>query len=482
MLQDTRSPQQQEHSRHWLAERGEIAFESTCDLAGGFPGYAETGAVLEGVRLRITNRYLLIAEGEPFGFGLPVRWLDGMALVPLDDADDFGLRFFYQDGASPRLFTVRFRSNRLAMRNGPRAERAHLALLRAGVEDRLSDAPQADPSFHVPWGQTAPFESETVIWRGHATAPLRIGQTSAPGEVWLTTKSLIWGHPTTEGIQRIPLHLLADVTPATLGDRAGTPAVYIGLGDQSTGHFELPFLFDQQQTADQNLKDRGALLVGLRARGVPVGAATPRFQPWRLEFLPAALTGTEPAADEESIEPETAAAESDTILSPEDIVLAEWHAEPEPIAPPPVDIPLATAWAERPTPVESPAEPPVEPGEVSWPLASAYEAAALELLDQVVLGIRARAAGAPCSPIGATMPGGLDQRAALGELLDLKRSGAISAEVCQQRSNRLVLVADTAIRLRTLVDLRDAGHLTDAEIAQRQRAIIGRLAGRLEIA
>jgi hypothetical protein len=114
-------------------------------------------------------------------------------------------------------------------------------------------------------------------------------------------------------------------------------------------------------------------------------------------------------------------------------------------------------------------------------LTSAYEAAALELLDQVLMGIRARAAGAACRPIGATMPGGLDQRAALGELLDLKRSGAISAEICQKRSNRLVLVADTCLRLRTLVDLRDAGHLTDADVARRQRAIISRLSGSLEV-
>jgi hypothetical protein len=465
LAQEPHSPEQAEHSRHWLSERGEIAFEAACDLFGGFPGYAETGGVLEGVRLRITNRYLLVGESEPFGFGLPLRWLDGVALVPLEEtADEFGLRLYYQDGASPRLFTIRFRVNRLAMRNGPRAEKAHLALLRGGVDDRFAASPQPDPSFRVPWGETAPFEAETVIWRGPAMAPLRIGGPSAPGELWLTTKSLIWGHPTADGIQRVPLHLLADVTPATLASREGAPALFAGLGDQSTGHFELPFVFNQGTSGDQNLKDRGALLVGLRSRGVPVGAATPRFQPWRIEFLPAALP-VEDTASETTLEPiAPTAAEAET---GEDEVLAVWHAGPETDVPPPIDIPLASGWSER-------LSLAIRPG-VLWPLAAAYEAATLDLLDRVLLGIRARAAGVPCAPIGATMPGDLEQRAALAELLELKRSGKLSAERCQHRSNRLVLLADTCLRLRTLADLRDAGHLTDADVSRRQRAIIARL-------
>src|SRR5262249_50739252 len=38
---------------------------------------------------------------------------------------------------------------------------------------------------------------------------------------------------------------------------------------------------DRQPTADHNLRERGAMLVGLRSRGLPIGSPTPPFQPWR---------------------------------------------------------------------------------------------------------------------------------------------------------------------------------------------------------
>src|SRR5215204_6049598 len=168
-------------ARRWHTERGEILFEATCDVFGGFPGYAACGGHLNGYRLRVTEGYLLVGDGDEHGFGFPIRDIGGVALVPLAGGDESGLRVFYQDGPSSRLFTVRFHGNRLSLRSGPRAERAHLSLLRAGLVDRYAISPPLDPEFIVPWEQTAEFEAENVLWTGQATVPRYIGAEAVPG-------------------------------------------------------------------------------------------------------------------------------------------------------------------------------------------------------------------------------------------------------------------------------------------------------------
>src|SRR5690349_3365297 len=108
-------------TRRWHTERGEILFEATCDVVGGFPGYAACGGHLDGYRLRVTEGYLLIGDGDEHGFGLPIRDIEGVALVPVGDGEESALRVYYRDGTSPRLFTARFHGNRLSLRSGPRA-------------------------------------------------------------------------------------------------------------------------------------------------------------------------------------------------------------------------------------------------------------------------------------------------------------------------------------------------------------------------
>lgn len=267
-------------SHAWHSERGEILFETACDVVGGFPGYARVGGRLRGHRLRVTERYLLVGDGSAHGFGLPIRQLDGSAFIPIDDHEDYALRIFYRDGLVPRLFTLQFQGMRLPSRGGLRAERAQLSLLRAGFHDRYADSPPSFQDYAVSWEETASFEFENVLWRGEAIVPLAVGLDGIPGTVWLTTRSLIWGCDTAPGVQRIPIAHLTDIAVEKLSDRDETPALYVGVGDESTGHFDLPFIFNQQSTPDHNLRDRGALLVGLRSRGLPIGHPTAPRQPW----------------------------------------------------------------------------------------------------------------------------------------------------------------------------------------------------------
>jgi hypothetical protein len=269
----------------WAAQRGAILFEATVDIIGGFPGYADRGCMLYGAQLRITENYLLAAEDQQHGFGLPLSWIEGSALVSQPGRDDFALRIFYRDGSSPRLFTLRFRSSRIGARGIRRSVRAQETLHQAGLTDRFAANPPAEPDFTLPWDQTREFEHENVIWTGRATAPVRVGAETAPSEVWLTTKSLIWGSGDGEGINRIPLSLLMDLVSTRLRDRLGTPIIYVAIGDESTGRFELPFSFDLQSPPDRNFRERGAFLVGLRSRAIADGTPAPYSQPWRPNLL-----------------------------------------------------------------------------------------------------------------------------------------------------------------------------------------------------
>jgi hypothetical protein len=278
-------PHRSEISSDWLKNRGAIRYEVSCELFGGFPGFAQQGGFQGSSQLRITDQYLLVDEGKASGFGLPISWLEGAVVFPFQHREEPGLRMFYRDGAGPRVFTIRFRGGRLSMRAHRRAEHALNLLTSLGMNDRFAvDAP-AEPSFRVPWDQTRQYETENVVWTGATTAPLQVGLDSSPADVWLTTKSLIWGSPGGDGINRVPLQLLQDVITAQVDDRQKTPAVYISFGDESTGRYDLAFLFDRYDT-ERNLRERGAFLVGLRSRGVPLGAPVPLYQPWRITNHP----------------------------------------------------------------------------------------------------------------------------------------------------------------------------------------------------
>jgi hypothetical protein len=274
-----------EISSDWLTNRGAIRYEVSCELFGGFPGFAQQGGFQGSSQLRITDQYLLVDEGKASGFGLPISWLEGAVILPFQHREEPGLRVFYRDGACPRVFTIRFRGGRLSMRAHRRAEHALNLLTSLGMNDRYAVSAPAEPSFRVPWNQTRQYETENVVWTGATTAPLQVGLDSTPADVWLTTKSLIWGSPGGDGINRVPLQLLQDVITAQVDDRQKTPAVYISFGDESTGRYDLAFLFDRYD-AERNLRERGAFLVGLRSRGVPLGAPVPPYQPWRITNHP----------------------------------------------------------------------------------------------------------------------------------------------------------------------------------------------------
>lgn len=288
--------------QHWLAQRGAVLFEASGAVMGGFPGFADQGGELDGVDIRISDRFLLVDEGKPHGFGIPIQWLDGALLAPLAERDDADLRVLYSDGALPRSFTLRFRPNRLAMRGGKRAERAQDALFAAGLSGAATIAPLDAAEFVLPWERTHDFDDEPVIWTGHAAAPIRVGEELAPSEVWLSTESMIWGSSEGSGLNRLSVAAICDFATTRLKDRLGTPAIYLGVTSDRFGRYEVPFVFNQQETPDRNFRERGDFLAGLRSRAIPEGAVAPLWQPWRIDLHPATRR-EEPISEPDRIAP-----------------------------------------------------------------------------------------------------------------------------------------------------------------------------------
>lgn len=539
----------------WAAERGPIRFQARAGVSGGYPGFTQRGYSLREAQLRISDSYLLIDEGNPRGFGLPIEWLDGAAMVARPGREAPALRIFYRDGAAARHFTIRFRGGLRSLRRGCDAERVRHLLLDLGLPDRPEDRGPSAPDIRVPWEETRRFERENVIWRGKATAPMLLGEDSAPADVWLTTRSIIWGANDGDGINRLALDALSDVVTGEVGSRGTLPAAYLAFVDTAGGHvrFDLPFVFDQY-AAERNTRERGAFLVGLRSRGVALGLPAPLIQPWRsMVHRHGAFSswpGSLPSADCEDdaqwataithrcldlvgglarqmpspsaltrvgwrhVREQSAESPIDQEWRPQgpddsqehfeslaaydsDVVLAEFSAPTETDRSPAwsiasTDIALSSDWSEAiddsalppeleelPDPEPIPAELDVQGIDDSRRLecVRAYEAANLTLLSEALVAIRDRAAGLPGQPLRGTMPSAAMERAAFAELREIETTGQMTHEEAELRKVRLGAISEATRRLRSLVELRDAGHLTDADLAIKRAEISDDLSG-----
>jgi hypothetical protein len=401
------------------------------------------------------------------------------------------------------------------------------------MRPELTERQLPEPAFHLAWEEAAQYESENVIWTGRASAPLRVGLPAVPSEIWLTTRSLIWGSEEDDGLNRLPLPVVTDVLGAQIEDRRGTPAVYVGIGDETAGRFDLPFIFDQLPNVDLNFRERGAFLVGLRSRGIPFGTPAPLVQPWRGPIrqpvsaastqAPTTDSGTTApvAANTHHPAPPAAGAMTkvergeqaslpphpepviiqmlhDAATSPvevvsdaadgsgnhdgpgnahntsqaADLVLAEWTAPAQQED----DVSVAETWAvEQPrddASVTAEAEPLQADAEATaaWDIVRAFEAAAVAVFDASRQASACQATGREIAP-----PPAAQQAAALAALVDLANMGHLSREELQRRSARLVALGEAAIRLHALVELRDAGHITDEELAKKRAAISSQL-------
>jgi hypothetical protein len=198
-------------------------------------------------------------------------------------------------------------------------------------------------------------------------------------------------------------------------------------------------------------------------------------------------------------------------LPADDVMVAQWTApqtsEPS-VAPTTVDIPLANTWATHVAEDDSPAgiaqtevavvksfepdrevertavaptapapidvivtRPPSPVQELPWAAVRRYEAAAVGALAEVLRAIDDRVAGREPPALSEAPPSSFDQARALTELNEMLAEGAIDAETARGRRDRLIILGDVCVRLRTVAELHAGGHLSADELEAKRASL-----------
>jgi hypothetical protein len=263
----------------WHDAAGTLVYETTCELGGAFPGYIEQGARMEHAQVRLYERMLVVDEGRARGFALSFDRIIATDDGDQTDIDDAMIRVRYRDGEETRLFSLRPRASRLMLRGGRRAFRLLDELAALGVPGGSLDDIPGD-TYITSWGETDAFGHETMVWHGHASAPLALRGERSGCDVFITSKSLVWGRDARSPIARVPIESVRDVTPGHGGTRDPHPMAFVGIGDSEYERVEFAFVFDAHDTEDRNALERSAFVVHLRSRQVALAYPEKPVQPW----------------------------------------------------------------------------------------------------------------------------------------------------------------------------------------------------------
>ena len=531
-------------SARWMASRGTVQAELAADVIGGFPGFADYAGLIVDATVVLTDRYLLVDEGEPHGFGIAVTQLDRAR------ADDAEVRVGFRQDGERRSFLLRVRRSRRSPR--PRgAAAAMLSALRAARVAGEFAPPGAGQSAALSWEDASSVEHERVRWTRRVTAPIAVGRECTPSEVWVSLESLLWTSPRSRGVNRLALGAVTSIARSEIAGGEPVPALYLTMDDEDGGLIDLPFIFNLGDSVEDNERDRAEFQNRIRGVHLPASNLPARLQPWlggddeviatelaapresgegnadlgldeladvavEREFDQSA--GPEPAptdagpagpeeaqvfaswpaheggrgplsvgarplsADRQSgiaarrwrhtrgvdgaavpdVAEESPGAGTTSDPEERDVVLAEW-AGAEPVkayaAWPSVDVAID----------EQPAEPPAPPEPVAIP---AYERTARATIDAVLFVISRRLEGHSAPPLTTVPPSSADQVAALSELVELTAAGVMTPEEAREQKARLVAVGEASVRLRTLLELSGAGHLSLTELVKKRDAIL----------
>lgn len=497
----------------WTAERGEPRWEGSANLAGGFPGAAQLGGGLTAARITLTDRYLLVNEPRADGFAMPLHWIEGSCHLAHPGRGEAELRVFYRGGDAMRNFTIAPRARRFVTRglgficDLQRALHEVSPALGGGYPTPVL------PNIALPWDQARAFEGENALWTGQATAAAALGGPCIACDVWLTTRSLIWGGGLGEGINRVPLTNVVEMTLLNWDLQEPAPAVTVLISDTNTGRYDLPFIFNLQ-TVDRNARERGAFTAALRTRGIQAVDQVAPWQPWHTSN-PAQLpdrtfeTPRSKPAFEAAPQAHRETSDSGCHLEGEDrsspafmsswpvapllppksgLTVANAQAAPLPQLPAPsanltkseVTLTASSAQGDRSSLIPtaeatSSASAPALPDVDHWINVRRYEERAVGALTESLRVIDARASGDRATRPRAAMPSSWEQAGALAEIVRVEAGGQVSPSDVRQRRERLLTLGDVSVRVRTLIELFDGGYLSTEELAAKRAALVAQL-------
>lgn len=493
----------------WRRQRGTTQYHGQFDVIGNFPGYQTWAALIVNARVEITSHYLLVDEYAAHGFGIA---LNDIIEYSVDrDEQSFGdIVVHFRPANRSLIFRLRPSRGRI-----PLPTRTNPTVLAAALADNGLAASEFAQTLAgtlaVTWENSNALEEDDAVWEGSVTAPLRPGMESAPAKAWLTKNALIWGSPRGSGLNRLPAGAITGLTKSQLVDARETPLAWIHTDLIAGVDLALPIIFNQVAGPQARI-DRDAFVSVfhpelVRDEELITGAPwdIPDDEPETDTPVSPEETITGSDGDEESTAQTDDAPEDE---SGEDAVAAEpdfsaWDdlAKPSTLGGLGTGVTLRQLDEEEPPlygidpggtrlvdalaawPKIQPDEPEPEP---SLPAITepdkllTYLARSRQAITEVNENIDRRLAGNAAFTLRAMPPSSSEQAVALLELIELGSSGYYSAEQVSKIKAEIAGLGEASVRLRSLLELCNAGHMTIAEAGAKRDRIMGSIAMLME--
>lgn len=261
----------------WLIERGSAEVTASVDVYGGFPGSIRSANRLERSHVIANARYLVVGEGAPNGFMLPLADILGAGVVRPSRQANHGLVVRYQDGPGVGTFALHFRGVARALSGVRRADAVLNVLQEHGVQQVDESKVPGPLPFALAWDEARSHASEPLIWSGRATAAVGgwYGAIQQECRIWLARESLFWCSPEGRGVNRLRLRDIAEA-------RDGYGETVVVSTRDGLGHrFDLPFVFRGQAAKTHCSHQRVRFLDALASYGIALSTASPPMAPWR---------------------------------------------------------------------------------------------------------------------------------------------------------------------------------------------------------
>lgn len=283
----------------WKSNRGHDVFRSSVELEGAFPGAIGCGHRVQRARLTVTERYLICDEGRRGGFAIDVDDVVDIAIVPAPSRVMSALRIRYRESEREDLvrsfvFCIRGLTNFLY---GVRRVRS-LARLFAIAGIPVTETPIERPPrrLALSWDAARLHSAELMVWSGEANAPVGgwMNRDRVSCRVWLTGQSLFWCDPGGEGVNRIPIEDILDVSAQPDALPPAAPAIVVSLLDGAGDRQELLFSFDAGRNLEANRRECQTLVNAFDSRDVAVVDPTTPLKPWKPLSAAIRLQGARP--------------------------------------------------------------------------------------------------------------------------------------------------------------------------------------------
>lgn len=272
--------QQLQALREWEAMRGAVLVRVPVTIIGAFPGSLRRSQLIERAELTVSEFFFTFAEGTAEGFAIAVDDIVDLTIVPDPDGHMRALRMRYvaeQETGCIQTFTIAATGFRRIAKFKSILSLAAAADIVVTAHDPAANRPR---SLAISWPHVRRFSNELMVWSGTACGPVGgwLASARADCRVWMTTHSFFWCDVAGNGVNRVPVGDMLDVT---LDLDSDTPVLAIAIRDGDGCRQDLLFGFDRREYGDAAEDACRSLADALHLHGVVLRNEPAPVVPWR---------------------------------------------------------------------------------------------------------------------------------------------------------------------------------------------------------